>query len=74
MKYLAFFITFCSVVGLAKTVTLTNNIVYKKSAQRKYICPGSYKKIQGRNPEIISLVFWKKLSFHNFKIKYLTDL
>ena len=39
MKYLAFFITFCFVVGLAKMVTLTNNIVYKKSAQyRKYIC------------------------------------
>ena len=38
IKYLAFFITFCFVVSLAKMVTLTNNIVYKKSAQyRKYI-------------------------------------
>ena len=35
--------------------------------------PGSYKKIQGRYPEIISLVFWKKLSFHKNIIK-LTDL
>ena len=25
--------------------------------------PGSYKKIQGRNPEIFSLVFWMKLIF-----------
>ena len=30
-------------------------------------------KIQGRNPEIISLVFWKKLSFHKDILK-LTDL
>ena len=38
IKYLAFFITFCFVVSLAKMVTLTTNIVYKKSAQyRKYI-------------------------------------
>ena len=36
--YLAFFITFCFVVSLAKMVTLTNNTVYKKSTQyRKYI-------------------------------------
>ena len=33
IKYLAFFITFCFVVSLAKMVTLTNNIVYKKFAQ-----------------------------------------
>ena len=31
-KYLAFFITVCFVVSLAKMVTLTTNIVYKKSA------------------------------------------
>jgi hypothetical protein len=38
IKYLAFFITFFFVESLAKVVTLTNNIVYKKSAQyRKYI-------------------------------------
>ena len=38
IKYLDFFITFCFVVSLEKMVTLTNNIVYKKSAQyRKYI-------------------------------------
>ena len=33
IRYLAFFITFCFVVSLANMVTLTNNIVYKKSAQ-----------------------------------------
>ena len=38
IKYLAFFITFCFVVSLAKMVTLTTNIVDKKSAQYwKYI-------------------------------------
>ena len=38
IKYLAFFITFCLVVSLAKMVTLTTNIVYKKSSQySKYV-------------------------------------
>ena len=38
IKYLAFFITFCFVVSLAKMVTLTTNIVYKKSSQySKYV-------------------------------------
>ena len=32
IKYFAFFAIFCFVVSLAKMVTLTNNIVYKKSA------------------------------------------
>ena len=46
IKYLAFFITFCFVVSLAKMVTLTTNIVYKKSAQyRKYICTPSRKEL-----------------------------
>ena len=31
--------------------------------------PGSYKKFQGRNSEIISLVFWLKLLFHKDIIK-----
>ena len=36
---MAFFITFCFVLSLEKMVTLTINIVYKKSAQyRKYLC------------------------------------
>ena len=35
--------------------------------------PGSYKKFQGRNPEIFSLVFWMKLIFHKDILK-LTDL
>ena len=38
IKYLAFFITFCFVVSLAKMVALTNNSKQQKSAQhRKYI-------------------------------------
>ena len=38
IKYLAFFITLCFVVSLAKMVALTNNFVYQKSAQyRKHI-------------------------------------
>ena len=38
IKYLAFFITLCFVVSLAKMVTPTNNFVYQKSAQyRKHI-------------------------------------
>ena len=35
--------------------------------------PGSYKKFQGRNPEIISLLFWDKLIFHKDIVK-LSDL
>ena len=31
--------------------------------------PGSYKEFQGRNPEMISLVLWKKRSFHKDIIK-----
>ena len=31
--------------------------------------PRSYKKFQGRNPEIISLLFWDKLIFHKDIIK-----
>jgi hypothetical protein len=35
--------------------------------------PRKLQKIQGRNPEIISLLFWDKLIFHKDIIK-LTDL
>ena len=35
--------------------------------------PGSYKKFQGRIPEIFLLVFWMKLIFHKDILK-LTDL
>ena len=35
--------------------------------------PGRYKKFQGRNPELISLVFWKKFSDQKDILK-LTDL
>ena len=35
--------------------------------------PGSYKKFQDKNPEIISLLFWDKLVFHKDIMKS-TDL
>ena len=52
---------------------LVSNIINKdvcrkpKKASKKP--PGSYKKFQGRNPEIISLVFWMKLPFHKDILK-----
>ena len=55
---------------------LIYNITYlvphkAQKASRKL--PGSYKKFQGRNAEIISLVFWKKFSDQKDILK-LTDL
>ena len=56
---------------------LVSNIINKEAYRKPQKLPGSppgrYKKYQGRNPEIISLVFWKKLSFDKDIIK-LTDL
>jgi hypothetical protein len=56
---------------------LISNIIneedYRKPQKASRKPSGRYKKFQGRNPEIISLVFWKKLSFHKDIIK-LTDL
>ena len=49
---------------------LVSNIINKEAYRNPQ---GSYKKFQGRNLEIISLVFWMKLSFHKVIIK-LTDL
>ena len=49
-------------------------IVSPQGAQKASRKPtGSYKKNQGRKPEIISLVFWMKLIFHKDSLK-LTDL
>ena len=64
---------FCSFLGASWKLfglpwDLISNIINKeayrkpKKASRKP--PGSYKKFQGRNPEIILLVFWDKLIFH----------
>ena len=44
-----------------------NKEAYRKPKKASRKPQGSYKKFQGRNPEIISFVFWKKLSL-------LTDL
>jgi hypothetical protein len=52
---------------------ILNKKAYRKPQKASRKPSGRYKKIQGRNPEIISLVSWKKLSFHKDIIK-LTDL
>jgi hypothetical protein len=52
---------------------IRNKEAYRKPQKASRKPPGRYKKFQGRNPEIISLVFWKNLSFHKDIIK-LTDL
>jgi hypothetical protein len=52
---------------------IINKETYRKPQKASRKPPGSCKKIQGRNPKIISLVIWKKLSFHKDIIK-LTDL
>ena len=73
---------FCTFLGASwklfgLPVELVYNIINKEAIRKPQKAarkpPGRYKKIQGRNPEIISLVFWKKLSFHKDIIK-LTDL
>ena len=69
---------FCSFLGASWKLfglpgDLVSNIINKKAYRRRYKIQGRYKKFKGRNPEIISLVFWKKLSFHKDIIK-LTDL
>ena len=66
---------FCSFLGASWKLfglpwDLISNIMNKEAYRKPQ---GSYKKVQGRNPEIISLVFWEKLIFHKDIIK-LTDL
>ena len=50
---------------------LVSNIIDKKAYKNPH--KGRYKKFQGRNPEIISLLFWDKRLFHKDIIK-LSDL
>ena len=52
---------------------IINKEAYRKPQKAFRKPPGSYKKFQGRNPEIISLVFWKKFSDQKDILK-LTDL
>ena len=55
---------------------VSNNInkeAYRRPQKAFRKPQGSYKQFQGRNPEIISLVFWMKLIFHK-DILRLTDL
>ena len=55
---------------------LVSNIINKEGYWKPKKLPGSpksYKKFQGRNSEIFSLVFWMKLIFHKDILK-LTDL
>jgi hypothetical protein len=60
---------FCSFLGASWKLfelpgDLVSNIInkeaYRKPQKASRKPPGRYKKFQGRNPEIISLVFWKK--------------
>jgi hypothetical protein len=55
------------------SLDIINKEAYRKPKKASRKPPGSYKKIQGRNPEIISLLFWDKLIFHKDIIKS-TDL
>ena len=66
---------FCSFLGASWKLfglpgDLVSNIINKEGYWKP---PESYKKFQGRNPEIFSLVFWMKLIFHKDILK-LTDL
>ena len=62
---------FCSFVGASLFMILLTKSQEAQKAFRKP--PGSYKRFQGRNPEIFLLVFWMKLVFHKDILK-LTDL
>ena len=52
---------------------LVSNIINKESYWKPKKLPESYKKFQGWNPEIFSLVFWIKQIFHKAISKW-TDL
>ena len=72
---------FCSFLGASwKLFGLCGDLVSNSISKEAYRSPKSFQeaprkvqKFQDRNIEIISLVFWKKLSFHKDIIK-LTDL
>ena len=48
---------------------IINKEAYRKPKKASRKPPGSYKKFQGRNPEIISLLFWEKSILHKDIIK-----
>jgi hypothetical protein len=52
---------------------LVCNIISKEAYRKPQKASRKLQKIQGRNPDIISLVIWKKQSFHKDILK-LTDL
>ena len=73
---------FCSFLGASWKLfglpgdlvcNIINKEAYRKPQKASMKPPGSYKKFQGRNPEIILLLFWEKLIFHKDIIK-LSDL
>ena len=73
---------FCSFLGASWKLyglpgDIVSNIIHKEAYRKPQKASrkpqGSYKKFQGRNPEIISLVFWKKFSDQKDILK-LTDL
>ena len=73
---LNFFIAFWKFLGLSEGSFINAMVLLTKSpgsprkpkkASRKPL--GSYKKYQGRNPEIISLLFLEKLNLHKDIIK-----
>ena len=73
---------FCSFLGASWKLfglpgDIVSNIIHKEAYRKPQKASrkpqGSYKKFQGRNPEIISLLFREKLIFHKDIIK-LTDL
>ena len=73
---------FCSFLGASWKLfglpgdlvcNIINKEAYRKPQKASRKPPGSYKKFQGRNRAIISLVFWKKFSDQKDILK-LTDL
>ena len=63
---------FCSFLGASWKLfglpgdlvfNIINKEAYRKPPKASRKPPGSHKKFQGRNPEIILLVFWMKLIF-----------
>ena len=61
---LNFFVAFWKLFGLPRD--LVSKIINKEAYRKP---PGSYKKFQGRNPEIFLLVFWMKPIFHKDILK-----
>ena len=70
---------FCSLLGASWKLfglpgDLVNNIMNKEGYWKPKKLPGSppesYKKFEGRNPEIFSVVFWMKLIFHEDILKF----